>query len=257
MTKTIVSVKVGAFRIPSLRLDILLKVLTIIYEKNLDNVFSSEKLLKDIDIKSEKSSSLSSKTKELKKFGLIEGRLEKFRITDLGKRIVQFNNPQREKDVETAIKYIPLWNIFLSAGGKTISDEKVIEILKNMAKLEDKEARERAPEIKRAFLRDIDCIRFFMPGYIYKSTETAPELPPQQPNLNPEIPPLSNLTQTGQPEINSSILHNREKSKMSIDYGMLHVEILDESSLKLAYKLLKAMEKELQIRGMSLETKSL
>ena len=247
MTSTIRSVKVGTSRIPSMRFDVLLRDLTLIFVKYGDNGFSKEELkatILNIGIQV-----IYKKVKELKLFGLVEGRLGRYNITDLGKRIVQFNNSEREKDVEIAMRRVPIWNLFLDNGGKNISDEKIIEILQNDVGLEPEEAQKRFPEIKRAFKRDVLCIKQFNPRFIAtapKKTENTPL--PQQPSITPNISTAPKSHDALKDDF--SLSKQEDKITISKNYGKFQIEITtDESEFSRVSELLKIIRKELQSPG--------
>lgn len=259
MTSTISSVKMGSSRIPSIRFDILLRDLTLIFENYGDKGFTKEEM-KD-SILNKNNMGVYKKVKDLKLFGLVEGRLGRYNITDIGKKIVQIDNPERERNIEKAMRLVPLWNLFLDNGGKNITNEKIIEILKNDVGLESEEAQRRSQEIKRVFNRDVLCIKQFNPRFIITLQKKETNVSPQPSNITPEspiAPKLENSTGFKSNEIlkvDPLVSFGQEDEiKISKDYGKFHIEITTVESLSgIALDLVKEMRKELKNRGVLYE----
>jgi hypothetical protein len=252
MTSAVKSVKVGTSRIPSMRFDVLLKDLTLIFSRYGDNGFSKEEMkdcLASID-----NNVVYKKVKELKLFGLVEGGLGRYNITDLGRKIVQFDNLEREKDIENAMRLIPIWNLFLENGGKNITDEKIIEILIKDVGLDAEEAKGRSRDLTRAFKRDVLCIRQFNPRFIVAAPYKIENLSPRSSDITPSAPqsPKIDTISTSQALRQSE---PEEKITISKDYGEFHIQITTiESSTGIAIELVKEMRKFLKEQGVSVET---
>jgi len=236
------------FRYPRIRLDILLTELNKLYENNNDRFFTKDKMAQDIEA-SRISSSIPAKIFELKNFGLLEGDFQHLHITELGRKIFQVGDSQRQIDLEKAIRNIKLYDTILNIGGKNFTDEKLLNILIKNGQLTEKDAKQYLNGIRGAFLRDIDCILHFKPKTTLISKELKFEVKTVQ------VPTMEKSQDTTPSHKNEETPKNRhEIPEMSIKYGTHNITIIDELTFRFAQQMMLSIRKELKRRGVEFDT---
>jgi hypothetical protein len=245
--------KIGKFRVPKIRLKILLEELNKLYKKYGENTFTITQFADALDI------SLSSSGKEQKKFelknlGLLKGDDNSLKITESGIKIVQQISPDRQKEIESVVKRISLWGELFSAG-KNLNDAQLFILLQNKTGIPESTLKERFKEIKWAFNEDVDCITQFDPNkqktvkphnhtivkhhISAKQLENATSLP--QAIFKDE--PIINTNE------NKRLILTPISWKVSTGYGEFETEIIDELSLHnarcITIQLLDTIEKKI------------
>jgi hypothetical protein len=226
--KDIMKPKIGKFRVPKVRLKILLGELYELFKKFGDKAFTISEFGNTLGI-SESSSGLLQKKQELKTLGLLWGDDTSLKITDSGKKSVQQNIPERQKEIESVVKRIGLWDELLKSG-KNIDDSRLFEILQNKTGLDEVMLKGRFKEIKWAFTEDVNCITQFDPYSIKKAERYNPKIALQQ-------IPHKIIPQIESPHIipiikeNKHLITNAIMWKISSDFGEFQTEISDDLSL--------------------------
>jgi hypothetical protein len=252
--------QVGSQRVPISRLDVLLRDADKLYGINGSQAFTVEKMITDLGSKPS-SSSVPTKIPDLKHFGLLEGTYKGLRITDIGQKVLHQDNGQRSVFLDKLVRNVKLWDVFQNNGGRDITNNIVIKLLIQEAGVGEKEARERAAEIKNAFLQDIKCINEFKPKHKPKLILKKPQTQEQkEQELLVEAPiKKTEITNQTKPDViipssqsyKEEILMDQvqEKTPMSIQFGKHNYEINDELSYNIALQVLTAIKKELEKDG--------
>jgi hypothetical protein len=180
---------IGSKRIPISRLPVLLKDADRLYEINKNQAFPVKKMIEDLG-SNPRSSSVPTKIPDLKSFGLLEGNYKGLRITELGQKVLQIDNTQRSIFLDKIVRNIRLWDVFQNNGGNDITTDTVIRLLIQETGVSEGEARERAIEIKNAFLQDVKCITDFEPQQRSKLTFETPQTQGQNLQESPVKVPL-------------------------------------------------------------------
>lgn len=245
--------KIGKFRVPKIRLKILLEELNKLYKKYAENTFTITQFADALDI------SLSSSGKEQKKFelknlGLLKGDDNSLKITDSGIKIVQQSSPDRQKEIESVVKRISLWGELQSVG-KNLDDAQLFIALQNKTGIPESILKERFKEIKWAFNEDVNCITQFDPNTqkivkphdhrIVKHHLNAKQLE-NAAFLPQAIFKDESMIDTNK---NKSLILAPISWKVSTKYGEFETEIIDELSLNnarcITIQLLDTIEKKI------------
>jgi hypothetical protein len=248
--------KIGKFRIPKIRLKILLIELNDVYKKYGNNSFTIEEFGDTLNI-SKLSSGLQQKKFELKNLGLLKGDDNSLEITESGVKIVQQNSPDRQKEIEYVVKRISLWGELQNVG-KNLDDNQLFIALQTKTGLSEGELKPRFKEIKWAYNEDLNCITQFNPN-----TEKTIKLPTK--SIAPDYTikkELKNATFVPQAIFRENQLHHSNENKnfaitpikwkISTEYGEFETDISDELSLHnargITTQLLDTIEKKILIK---------
>jgi hypothetical protein len=237
--------RIGKFRVPKVRLKILLNELNELYKKFGDKTFTITEFGNALNI-SETSSGLQQKRHELKNLGLLKGDDKSLKITDSGIKIVQPISPERQKEIETVVKRISLWDELQKIGDNP-DDNQLFIALQNKTGLTDEILKQRFQEIKWAFTEDANCINQFNPN---SESSTKPHKTKPVPNHNiVKISRLKFEPQTKFTNENNSVQPAPIIWKISSKFGDFQTEILDELSLSnaksITMQMLDTIEKKL------------
>lgn len=213
--------KIGKFRVPKVRLKILLGELNELYKKFGDKTFTVQEFGNTLNI-SETSSGLQLKISELKNLQLIRAEGDLIKIIDSGTKAIQQNTIERKKEIETIVKRIGLWNELLKFG-TALDESNFASTLQKITGLKDGIIKERLKEIIWAFTEDTNCINQFDPNtdYITKKRKIKIIKKPLLKREKPQILPINE---------NKHLISEKIIWKVSSNFGDFQTEILDELS---------------------------
>jgi hypothetical protein len=217
--------KIGKFRVPKIRLKILLDELNELYKKHGNNEFTITEFGNTLNI-SESSSGLQQKKYELKNLGLLKGEDAVLKITDSGVKVLQPDISERQKEIEALVKRVSLWDELLKIG-RMVDDNQLFMVLKNKTDLSEEELKERFKEIKWAFNEDVKSINQFDPTS-NKTTKSKPKHAQKRiiQNVSSQI-----IVEPQTKLIKEKLLSNSIVWKVSSEFGEFQTEITDALSL--------------------------
>jgi hypothetical protein len=213
--------KIGKFRVPKVRLKILLGELNDLYKKFGNMTFNVQEFANVLHI-SETSSGLLLKISELKNLQLIKSDGNLIKITDSGVMVLAEDRIERRKEIEAVVKKIGLWNELLKEH-ENLNESTFPAILKRITGLDDQILKMRIKEIKWAYTEDINCIQQFDPNaskkaISHKKTTVLKNAPLNQIHT-------AKFTANNQMHLQKPIIWT-----VSTDFGDFQTEIVDELS---------------------------
>lgn len=151
--------KIGPYSIPSYRLESLLADVKKIYDQFQGGETTKEFIAHTLG-HSPTSGGFYQKMADLKAYGLIEGRGDKVKVSDLGK-MVTYETTAAEKNQAFVriVNNIPLWKILYEKYGVNIKDEGFWIDLAQITALERPEAQKLANIVRKAYLEDARYIK--------------------------------------------------------------------------------------------------
>jgi hypothetical protein len=228
--------RVGKYRIPKIRMDILLNDVNKVYTNNGMAEFSKETFRNNIG-STKDSSATAQKLLELKSLGLILGTDDKLHLSEIGKNIIITKDLERHTEIEKALRKVPLWSLFIENGGENISNDKVQEILIKDAGLPESEGKLRSGEIKKAFLRDLQTITNFDPSKFQYYQQPISDTTSQSATAKMVAEP----SQQGSHKRSGKVV-----IRGTITYKDYKIEIKDDLSYGFALQVMRKIKKELE-----------
>lgn len=217
--------KIGEYSIPLYRLNTLVDA-----TKKLDDHFQGEEMDREgiaaILGHAPASGTLTQKMADLKSYGLIAGKMDRFTVTTLGKQVTSGNRTKENEARLKLVQNIPLWSIILDKYGTSIKQEHFEVDLRRITGVEPSVAENKAPEVRKAYLEDVRYI---------KSVGEPTEAPR---NMGARTD-SADRTSTMEAQVMSP-----EKAIVDIKYPGYsgQIEIRDKISLEIVRKLLDAIE---------------
>lgn len=99
------------------------------------------------------------KIKDLKEYGLVEGRANKYLVTELGKKVaVPRDDSEENAALLEAVKNIELWKELLEDVGTSIKPENFWHYLENITGADRSVAKTNADTVMKAYLKDVGLI---------------------------------------------------------------------------------------------------
>lgn len=217
--------KIGEYSIPMYRLNKLVDA-----TKKLDDHFRGEEMdrqgIAAILGHAPASGTLTQKIADLKSYGLIAGKMDRFTVTTLGKQVTSGNRTKENEARLKLVQNIPMWSIILDKYGTSIKQEHFEIDLRRITGVVASVAENKASEVRKAYLEDVKYIKS-----VGEPTET-----PQIEGVRTES---TDRTSTMEAQ-----LMNSEKAIVDIKYPGYsgQIEIRDKISLEIVRKLLDAIE---------------
>jgi hypothetical protein len=187
---------------------------------------------------------------DLKNYGLIEGKHDKYKITSLGLQIFETHD---FKLLEQTIKCVPFWRYLFDKYHKNLKKEDFLKELISNAKLNEKTAIDRLDELFNDY---IDDITYATSGSIDESPLIKLVPSPTQPEVQPKLEERSIKTDTKTEKHSTEGKQpktEQQKIKRSIDYGDRHIDINDGLDFAYAELMMKAIKKDLIDEGVYFE----
>jgi hypothetical protein len=235
---------IGNYRIPKIRLRVLLECIVDLEKKFHDREFTKDELKVTLNL-SESSSGLPQTIQDLRSFKLIADTNRNFRITELGISVLNVDSTQRSVEVEKVVRNNDLWAVLLNTVGKNPDQSAFNSALLTITKEKETEIQPRYKEIFDAFQADVECIIRFDPN-LTRRYRRAPRKQKQEKsqnssdgthNIQTPLHVMGGYDTGSSPQIKGY--------KISSDYAGFQIEVKDEQTYKLAINLLKSIKNEL------------
>ncbi|GEM_PF-1078071 len=223
-------ITIGDCTIPKYRLGLLLEQTEKLHRKFGTKETNSKAIAETLGYP-RRSNPFYAKLKDFESFGLLEGEGRGIRVTELGKKSIQQNNAHKREALEEIIRNIPLWDRLLNEYGTKIDKKGFSERLAGITNVELSEVQKQAEKIRRAYLDDVEYIRF---------ADTSTRLQESQKQDAQTIPEQGNLGTGAQP-----IISKEATGYIAFPEYHTSIEIKDEISYDLAKQLLDAIGKKL------------
>lgn len=229
--------KIGNMVIPNFRLAFLLSAL-----KKIDDTFKGEEGSKrdiaEILGHATYSGTLAQKIGDLKTYGLLEGRKDKLRVTDLGRQAVSADEKQQNEAIEQAVKHVPLWGTFYKKYGPSIGPEQFAVYLRRETHSEESIDEKNIKFARNAYLKDVKLI------------ESVSE-----PRMEPEHKePLARRHADRKSVMEEQAAGTRKVSmELGEDYGMARIEVRNQSDFDIAQNVLETIRLSLNLRKSSMQ----
>jgi hypothetical protein len=186
------------------------------------------------------------KLNDMVRFGLLTKKDQTYTITELAKEFLESDGAERSKVVEKIIRQIPLWNKLLDAVGKNPSLSLFEGTVRQITQAKPEIIARNLQRLLNAYNGDVECIHKSPPygkiSALIGRSRTNKE--PSKSSIQYEIGRVSSSVTAG-----SDKTPPNPDIKMSIEYGIHHVDIVDELSYRFAEQMLVVIKKELMNRG--------
>ena len=225
--------KIGKMKVPVNSLAVLLAATKEIYKESSGKEITKARIAESIG-HAPGGGAFNDKIKDLKEYGLIEGRADRYIVTELGKKItIPRDDSEETAALLQAVKNIDLWKRLLEEVGTSINAANFWHHLENITGADRSVAKNNAETVMKAYLKDVELIKSV-----------------GEPKMEPESDEISDSEAADRKPTMDSQSVGSKKASIDIgqDYGIARFEIRNQKDYDTAQNLLETIRSSLDLK---------